>query len=466
MRQAAARLASGMLAAALLAGAVAAPAGPAGRALAGAAPLQPPVGRAALVYVIPVRGVIEIGLAEFVRRSLRQAREAGADAVLVELNTPGGRVDAGEEIRDELLQAGLPTVAFVAQRAQSAGALVALACDYIVMAPGSSIGAAEPIPAEEKIISALRAEFEATARAKGRDPRLAAAMVDRRVEIPGVVEEGRILSLPADRAVELGLADALAEDRPAATGAVGLTAVRFVEVQPNWAERVARFLTEPTVSSLLLTVGFLGIVYELATAGWGVAGTIGVASLALFFGARLLTGLAGWEVILLFLLGMALLLVELVIPGFGLAGAPGLIALLASLFLSFRDVRSATYVVGGALLMTLAVAAVGMRYVKRSRTFSQVVLKTRQWREEGYTAPSDLDRWVGKQGRAVSPLRPGGVIEVEGQRLDASTEGEYLEPGTPVEVVRSEGLRIVVRALLPPPPDGPAAGGADAARGP
>ena len=411
-------------------------------------PLTPPPGVRPVVYVIPIRGVIELGLAEFVRRSVGEAQRAGADALLVELNTPGGRVDAGEEIRDALLEAGIPTVAFVAQRAQSAGALVALACDYIVMAPGSSIGAAEPIPAEEKVISALRAEFEATARAKGRDPRLAAAMVDKSIEIPGVVESGKILSLPAHRALELGLADAVAEDRRAAAAAVGLANARFVELSPNWAERVARFLTEPTVSSLLLTIGFLGIVYELATAGWGVPGTVGLVSLALFFGARLVTGLAGWEAVILFLAGVGLLLVELLaIPGFGIAGVPGLLAVFASLYLSFRDVRSAAYVVGGSLAMTLLVAALSLRYVKRSRTWSQIVLKTRQWREEGYTAPADLERWVGRTGRAVTPLRPSGVIEVDGERLDASTDGEFLDRGTPVRVIRAEGLRLVVKAF-------------------
>lgn len=409
-------------------------------------PLEPGPGVTPVVYVIPIRGVIELGLAEFVERSVAEARQAGADAIMIELDTPGGRVDAGEEIRDALLEAGVPTIAFVARRAQSAGALVALACDYIVMAPGSSIGAAEPIPAEEKIISALRAEFEATAQARGRDARLAAAMVDKSIEIPGVVEAGKILTLPAQQAKELGFADAIAGDRASAAASVGLPGARFVELQPNWAERVARFLTDPTVSSLLLTIGFLGVIYELATAGWGVPGTVGLVSLALFFGARLLTGLAGWEVIILFLVGVALLVIELVaIPGFGIAGVPGLIAVFASLYLSFRDVKSAAYVVGGSIAMTALVAALTFRYVKRSRTWHRIVLKERQWREEGYTAPADWQRWVGRTGRAVTPLRPTGVIEVDGERLDASTDGEFLEPGTPVRVVRAEGLRIVVR---------------------
>lgn len=412
---------------------------------------RPPVGlepgRAGVVHVIPIHGVIELGLAEFVKRALSAARDAGADAAMLDVNTPGGRVDAGEEIRDALLDAGLPTIAFVSERAQSAGALVSLACDYLVMAPGATIGAAEPIPAEEKLISALRAEFEATAQAKGRDPAIAGAMVDRRVAIEGVVKEGEILSLTAARAVELHWADALAADRAAAAAAVGLGGARLVEVRPNWAERVARFLTEPTVSSLLLTIGFLGMLYELSAAGWGVAGTVGLLSLGLFFGARLLTGLVGWEVVLLFLVGVLLLIVELVaIPGFGIAGVPGLVAVFASLYLSFRDAASAAYVIGGSVALTILVAALSYRYVRRTHAWNKVVLGTRQWREAGYTAPPvDMSRWVGRRGTALSPLRPAGVVEIDGQRLDATTQGEFVEAGSEVEVLRADGLTLVVR---------------------
>ncbi|MBE3598201.1 MAG: nodulation protein NfeD [Limnochordaceae bacterium] len=412
------------------------------------APIAVAPGKAPVVYVVPVRGVIELGLAAFVRRAVSQAQQAGADALMLDVNTPGGRLDAGEEIRDALLDARLPTVAFVSERAQSAGALVSLAADYLVMAPAASIGAAEPIPAEEKIVSAVRAEFEATAQAKGRDPRIAAAMVDKSVAIPGLVEAGKLLTLPAREALEFGFADAIAPDREQAAAAVGLRGARFVEVRPNWAERLVRFLTEPTVSSLLLTIGFLGMIYELATAGWGVAGTVGLVALGLFFGARLLTGLAGWEVVLLFLVGVALLVVELVaVPGFGIAGVPGLLAVFASLYLSFRDAASAAYVIGGAIAMTALVAVLTFRYVRRTRTWSQIVLGARQRREEGYLASSSMSAWEGKRGRAVSPLRPAGVVEIEGMRVDASTEGEFVDAGTAVEVVRVDGLTLVVRPV-------------------
>lgn len=405
-------------------------------------------GRVARVYGIPIHGVIELGLAQFVRRTVEAARREAVDAILLDINTPGGRVDAAQEIRDALLGAERPVVAFISERALSAGALISLAADRIVMAPAATIGAAEPIPADEKIVSALRGEFEATAQAKGRDPRLAAAMVDKSVAIEGVVEAGKILTLSAARARELGFIDAIASTPQEALAAAGFPDAQLVVLRPNWAERVARFLTEPTVSSLLLTLGFLGLLYELSTAGWGIAGTVGLASLALFFGARILTGLAGWEVLILFAVGMALLLLELVaIPGFGIAGVPGLIAVFASIYLSFRERATAGYVLGGSIVMTVLVAALGLRYMRRTRTWSQVVLGSRQRREEGYVATPSPGEWEGMEGRALTPLRPAGVVEIGGRRLDAVSEGEFVEAGCRVRVVSAQGLRMVVRAV-------------------
>ena len=147
----------------------------------------------ATVYVIPIEGTIEPGLVEFVKRALNEAKRDGVEGYF-EIDTFGGRVDAATELVDLMLEMPMPVIAHVRGRAWSAGALIALAADYLVMAPGSSMGAAEPRPAEEKVISALRAEFESLAERNGRDPQVAAAMVDKDVVIEGLVE--RIKSSP------------------------------------------------------------------------------------------------------------------------------------------------------------------------------------------------------------------------------------------------------------------------------
>lgn len=160
-----------------------------------------------VVWVIPVEGTIEPGLSEFVLRALRDARQAGAALILLEINSFGGRVDAATEIRDAIFASPVPTAAFVADRAISAGALIALATERIVMKPGATFGAAQPQPLDEKTLSYVRAEFEATAEGRGRDPLIAAAMVDASVVVEGLSGPGQILTLTAASALARGYAD-------------------------------------------------------------------------------------------------------------------------------------------------------------------------------------------------------------------------------------------------------------------
>ena len=279
---------------------------------AASTPLKP----SGSIWIIPIKGTIDLGLASFVERATREAVEAGAALILVEVNTFGGRVDAATEIRDTLLDAKVPTAAYVTERAWSAGALITLAAETIWMAPGSSIGAAQPIPADEKTVSALRAEFESTAERTGRDPRVAAAMVDAGVAVEGLVPQGEILTLTANRAIDVGYAEGVIAGRGELLAALGLEGLPVESVELNWAERAARFLSEPTVSQLLLTLGFLGLIAEAMSPGLGVPGAIGLTSLVLFYGGRMIVGLAGWESLLILGVGLLLVAAEIfLIPG-------------------------------------------------------------------------------------------------------------------------------------------------------
>lgn len=402
------------------------------------------------IQVIPIRGTIEWGLAGFVRRAVHDAENQNATAILLEINTFGGRVDAATEIRDVLLGSGVPVVAFVTERAWSAGALIAMASDHLVMAPGASIGAAEPRPAEEKTISAVRAEFEATAQGRGRDPQVAAAMVDKDISIEGLVAEGKILTLSANKAEAIGFIDFVASNRREVLQRLGYGDQGTYELRATLAERAAGFLTLPGVSSVLLILGFAGLIFEIVTPGFGVPGTVGIISLVLFFGGRMVVGLAGWEVAVLFVLGTILLLTEVfLIPGFGLAGILGLGAIFASIILSYATAEAGIVSLSIALGATVLVVALGWRYIRRSSAWQRLVLSTRIDREGGYTAPTSHPDLVGKIGKAQTPLRPSGIVEIEGQRVDAVTEGGFIAKDTPVQVINVEGNRIVVRMVGP-----------------
>jgi membrane-bound serine protease (ClpP class) len=419
-----------------------------------------------VVYVAPIEGVIDLGLAPFVQRVLDEAAEAGAAAVVLEINTFGGRVDAAVLIRDALLNAQVPTVAFVNKRAISAGALISLSAENLVMAGGGTIGAATPVqmgqpgaaaqPVAEKTVSYVRKEFRATAESRKRPPLLAEAMVDADLEIPGVIEKGKLLTLTTEEALKHKLADFRADTLESALDQLGLGGAEIRRASPNWAENLVRFLTHPVLSSLLMTIGMLGIIVGLRTGDFGVAGGIGIASLSLFFWGHWLVQLAGWEEMLLAASGVILLVLEIfVIPGFGIAGVLGILAILGALILSMvgaGDTSEVVLMAAGRVVFSLLIALVAslvmLRFLPRLPFGRRLILEAGLGAGHQYGSAPDSDlRWLGKKGRASSPLRPAGVVEIEGERVDVVSDGELIDAGQFVEVTRVDGNRIVVRRL-------------------
>ncbi|MBI2182785.1 MAG: nodulation protein NfeD [Deltaproteobacteria bacterium] len=420
---------------------------------------KPPV-----VYVAPIEGIIDLGIAPFIQRVLDEATQEGAAAVIFDINTFGGRVDGAVLIRDALLNARVKTVAFVNKRAISAGALISLAAEKIVMADGGTIGAATPVqmgqpgapaqPVEEKTVSYVRKEFRATAESRKRPPLVAEAMVDADVEIPGLIEKGKLLTLTTEEALKHKVADFRANTIEGVLEQLDLAGAEVRRASPNWAENLVRFLTHPIVSSLLITIGMLGIIVELRTPGFGVPGVLGIASLALFFWGHWLGQLAGWEEVLLVAAGIALLVVEVFItPGFGLTGALGIVALLSGLSLSlvgagatWEFILKAVGRVVFSLLAALIASLIMLRFLPRMPFGRRLILETGLPAQQGYASAPESDKiWLGKGGTAISPLRPAGIAEIDGERVDVVSDGEFLEPGVPIVVTRVDGNRIVVR---------------------
>lgn len=421
-----------------------------------------------VVYVAPIEGMIDLGQAPYLKRVLAQAQAEGAAAVVLEVNTFGGRVDAAVQMRDALLDSPLRTIAFVNKRAISAGALISLAAREVVMAPGATMGAATPVmaggpgggalPVEEKTVSYVRKEFRATAEARGRPPLVAEAMVDADVVIPGVIEKGKLLTLTTAEALQLKVADRQADTLAQALQVMGLGGAELRRTAPNWAENVVRTLTQPLVASLLVTVAMLGILIELRTPGFGVPGALGVTALGLVLWGHWLAQLAGMEVLLLVAAGVVLIALELlVLPGFGIAGLLGLAALLAGLVMGMtgegNTAQLLTLVTARLLLSLLVAIAMSLfllRFLARLPGGRRLILDTQLDAGHGYASPPPQDsQWLGRRGTAHSVLRPAGIAEIDGHRLDVVSEGEMIEAGSPVEVLRVDGNRIVVRAMAP-----------------
>jgi membrane-bound serine protease (ClpP class) len=419
--------------------------------------------QAPVVLIAPVEGMIDLGLAPFVARVLERAAADGGAAVIFEINTFGGRVDAAVLIRDALLNSKLRTVAFINKRAISAGALISLAAERIAIADGGTIGAATPVQmgqggapeaVSEKTVSYVRKEFRATAEARKRPPLIAEAMVDADIEIKGLVEKGKLLTLTTDEALRHKIADFRGNSIEAVLKQLDLEGAEVRRLTPNWAEELVRFITHPIVSSLLMTVGMLGIIIEIRTPGFGLPGGLGIASLALFFWGHWLVQLAGWEELLLFTSGLLLLVLEIfMIPGFGIAGVLGIAALLAGLSLSligggasWEFILTAMSRVVFSLLLAILASLLLLRYLPRLPGGRRLILDTGLSSGAGYAAAPEEDRgWLGKSGTALTPLRPAGIAEIDGRRVDVVSDGEFVDSGAPILVSRVDGNRIVVR---------------------
>lgn len=250
-----------------------------------------------VVYHAMIEGDIDLGLAPFVRRVINDAVEHKAAAIIFEINTFGGRVDAATQIKDAILESPILTIAYVNKRAISAGALITLSCRKIAMAEGSSIGASTVVDqtgqkVSEKYQSYMRSEMRSTAEKNKRRRDVAEAMVDERVVIPGLVDSTQLVTLTYEEAIKYGISDTTVNSLKEVLAAFDLKDAVISKQKSNWAEDFVRFLNNPIISSLLIMIGLIGMYTEIKTPGWGIAGTLALISLGLFFGTSVILELA------------------------------------------------------------------------------------------------------------------------------------------------------------------------------
>jgi len=413
------------------------------------------------VYRVPVTGEIELGLAPYIQRAVKEAAEVGAAALILDIDTPGGRVDAAEIISDALTDSEVPVYSLVNRRAYSAGALIALSTSRIYMRPASVIGAATPVDgtgtkAPEKIVSAMRSQMRTLAEANGLEPEVAAAMVDEDIEIDGVVESGKLLTLTTEEAVEIGYAEAI-EDLDALLVELGHEGATVVTLELNWAERLVRFFSSSLVSPFLLSLGFLGLLIEIRTPTFGLAGTMGLISLGLFFGSNMIVGLAGLEDVLIVGAGLVLLGIEaFIVPGFGIFGVAGVVAILTGLYMSLLgniptmpDFTRAAWVLTSSTLLLIGSAWALIRTLPSSSRLAEsgIFLLAKTTSATGYESAEVRSDLVGKYGTAITDLRPAGTALVGDERIDVVSESEWISAGTPVKILSAEGYRHIVRSV-------------------
>ena len=436
------------------------------------------------VCVLTIHEEITHNTLYLVRRGLREAEEKKAAAVVLDMRTNGGRVDVTEEIIRLLEHVPMKTYTFVNDKAYSAGAYIAAATDKIFMAPGSVIGAATPVMMgpdsgvqalpksyEEKLSSAMRARIRATAQEKGHNPDVFEAMVDadRGLTVQGkeITAKGKLLTLTSDEAAhEYGtppkalLSAGTVKSLEELLGKTGLKGANTFEVAPYGFEQLARWIT--MISPLLILVGFLGLYVEMSHPGMALPAFVAVICFAIYFLGYFVAGLAGWEEVGLFVLGLVLLAVEFFLfPGHFLSAALGTIAVLAALVLAMTgrlpsEPIMPTWpqlqvpllkVVGGAIGAMLAAALLG-RYLPKSTLFRKMELAAATNTAEGYTSSlGDAKALLGTTGVAETNLRPSGKGRFGDRLVDVVTEGDMVERGQPITIVEVQGSRVVVKRV-------------------
>lgn len=406
-------------------------------------------------------------MSPYIQRAIRYAEDQKFDALVLDIDTFGGRVDAAVDIRDALLDSSVLTIAWVNKRAISAGALISLACDKIVFASGSTMGAATPVQAGaegaqdagKKFVSYFRGEMGSTAERTGRPRQIAEAMVMATEDIPGLIKEGEVLTLTDVTAKEQKISDATVESREELLRFIEMPKAQVEEFEISWAERIVRFLTEPTVSGLLMSGGVLGLVLEIQSPGFGVPGIVGLSCLGLYFFGKFIVNLAGWEEVLLFILGIILIGVELLVaPGTLVFGLSGLAAIVISLFmagispsipfsLSAPDVQDQISSLAIGMILTLVGFVLIYFLVRKNSTRVPLVLRSHFEKGGGESAAEkeSLHSLMGKTGTLLTELRPAGRAEIDGKTYQVVSDGNFLERGTQVKVSEVDGLRIVVR---------------------
>lgn len=419
------------------------------------------------VYIVPVHGTIDNMLWRYIDRAVSEAEAADASLVVLDIDTFGGLVDAADNIRKRLLDATVPTVAFIDKNAASAGALISYAADRIVMVPGSSIGAATVVDgvqgdaAPDKYQSYMRGLMRSTAEARERDPRIAEAMVDENIDLETISPLGQVLTLSSREALDLGVADAILASHESLLGEVGRASADIVEHRSTRTERVLRFFGSSIVQSILILMMLGGLYFELQTPGLGFAGAAAAVGAALFFAPHYMLGLVeSWEIVL-FVIGLVLIAAEIfVLPGFGIAGISGLVLIVFSLGAAMIGNIGFAFPSGPAITSAIGTMAVTMvllvvmvfslgRYLPHSQRFNKLVLGPDLSSATGYTSADTNDSLVGAVGTSVTPLRPSGTIDVNGDRIDVISMAGYIPAGSSVSVTGVRGSRVEVRLHEP-----------------
>jgi len=433
-----------------------------------------------IVYVFPIRDDIAKPSFRIMKEAFSEATGLKADYLIIHLNTYGGLVNIADSMRTRIINTPIPVLCFIDNQAISAGALIAIACDSIYMRTGGNIGAATVVDqtgavVPDKYQSFMRSTMRATAESHGkdtiirgndtiirwhRDPHIAEAMVDPRISVEGIDDSTKVLTFTAEEAIRNNYCEGLAASIPEVLQKAGITNYELITYKPSGIDRIIGFLLSTVVQGILIMIMIGGIYFELQSPGIGFPLILALTAALLYFAPLYLEGLAEhWEV-LLFMAGVALVILEIfVFPGFGIAGISGIILIVAGLTLSLVDniafrfegskalgqLAKALFTVVISVFLSFTLAILGTRRFAYSKALSGLALDARQDHNQGYVSIDVRQKeMINKTGTAHTILRPSGLIEIDGEIFDAKAEISYIEKGEKIRVIRDEAGQLYV----------------------
>lgn len=416
------------------------------------------------VLQLSIKDDIDPGMNRYIGLGLEAAENGNYDLVVIEMDTYGGLVTDAKDIVEKLLNFEKPVYVFINKDAASAGALISIACDSIYMAAGASIGAATVVmgqgeAAPDKYQSYMRSTMRSTAEEKGRDPAIAEAMVDERIEIEGITKAGEVITFTTSEAIKHGFCEGEVESIEDLLAKAGVKEYELDEFSIGAIEKVIAYFLNPVLSGVLIMIIIGGIWFELQSPGVGFPLLASLTAAVLYFIPYYLTGLAAnWELILFFI-GLVLIGIELVvIPGFGVLGITGAVLTVSSLVLVMlaNDFFDFTYVpwekifiastttIGGMVGSVLLLFLGGVQLANTS-FFQRVALSNVEKSSDGFTAKFRDISVLGLTGKAHTVLRPSGRVIIDNEVYDAYTRGEYILKDDEIVVISEEGTTLLVK---------------------
>ncbi len=419
------------------------------------------------IYVIELKDDIGPHTNKKIKLGFDEAEKEDVSLIIINLNTYGGIVVDADSIRTRILNSNIPVYAFIDNNAISAGALIAIACDSIYMKSGSNIGAATVVnqtgdAMPDKYQSFMRSMMRSTAEANNRNPDIAQAMVDPDIEVKGISEKGKVLTLSTDEAIKYGFCEAKVKNISEVIALSKIENPVIIKQKVSGLDKLTMFLIKPLIRGLIIMMIVGGIYFEFQTPGVGLPLAIAILGLLLYFFPLYARGLVEYWEIIVFAIGLILIILEIfVIPGFGIAGISGITLMIIGLaFATIPNqglkinmngvstlLESFVVILIATILALILSVYLGGKLITNKRKL-KIALYDVQSKEEGYDyADSKYKNAINKEGISYTILRPSGKVIIDGNIYDAISEGGWIDKDTKIKVIGYRNGQLVVEII-------------------